>query len=182
VGILADPIDHSYTVVLPLPAPVDQGGLVYSAEPALVFSATATTTTMNAATPTPMAMAASKREGTASMNERSKRAATATARAVSKNAIPRPRNSWILYRQDRTRDLRAHDPSLTASEISRIVSSLWKDELPHVKTYYTELAATEAQAHRDNHPDYRYRARRPVNRYSTDSAAFWESLGGSTGS
>lgn len=91
--------------------------------------------------------------------------------------IPRPRNSWIIYRQDRTKDLRAQDPSLTASEISRIVSNLWRDELPQVRTYYQRLAADEAQAHRDRYPNYRYRARRPVDRHTAvDTAAFWDSL------
>jgi hypothetical protein len=34
-----------------------------------------------------------------------------------KNHIPRPRNSWIIYRSDKTRELRDMDSSLTASDI-----------------------------------------------------------------
>lgn len=108
--------------------------------------------------------------------------------------IPRPRNSWIIYRQDRTKDLRAQDASLTASEIckyphsevsdfqltriiARIVSTLWRDEMPHVRAYYQQLAQEEAQAHREMYPNYRYRARRPVDRQSrVDTATFWDSL------
>jgi hypothetical protein len=36
---------------------------------------------------------------------------------ISRNKhIPRPRNSWIIYRSDKTRELRDQDPSLTASD------------------------------------------------------------------
>ena len=38
-------------------------------------------------------------------------------RAHVRGHIPRPRNSWIIYRSDKTRELRNMDPSLTASDI-----------------------------------------------------------------
>lgn len=50
--------------------------------------------------------------------------------------IPRPRNSWIIYRSDKTRELRDMDPSLTASDICksfclRILKTLANYRSPH---------------------------------------------------
>lgn len=107
--------------------------------------------------------------------------------------IPRPRNSWIIYRGDKTRELRDKDPSLTASDIcssacihpprplltsvARITSRLWAEEFPHIKTRYQQMAQDEANNHMAKYPDYRYRARRPMPRHSkVDSLMFWEGL------
>lgn len=107
--------------------------------------------------------------------------------------IPRPRNSWIIYRSDKTRELRDMDPSLTASDIckysekenelpantfiARITSRLWASELAHVKVQYQQKAQEEANDHMARYPDYRYRARRPIPRQPTvDSMMFWDNL------
>ncbi|OIW30585.1 hypothetical protein CONLIGDRAFT_713191 [Coniochaeta ligniaria NRRL 30616] len=98
-------------------------------------------------------------------------------RPIVTGHIPRPRNSWIIYRSDKTRELRDMNPSLTASDISRITSRLWAEELDHIKVEYQQRAQEEANQHTAMYPNYRYRARRPNPRHPTvDAPMFWHGL------
>lgn len=96
------------------------------------------------------------------------------------NRIPRPRNSWILYRQDKSRELRSVDPTLTAGEICKssaffhdkiptdksaiMVSKMWKKENVGIRSKYVAMAAKEDAEHKLRYPDYRYNATRTANR------------------
>ncbi|KAK4211826.1 high mobility group box-domain-containing protein [Rhypophila decipiens] len=74
--------------------------------------------------------------------------------------VPRPRNSFILYRQWMSKKLRTENPSLTAGSISQIVGSLWRTESARVKAHFQQLSRVEEERHRKKHPEYRYEARR----------------------
>ncbi|KAK1768930.1 high mobility group box domain-containing protein [Phialemonium atrogriseum] len=74
--------------------------------------------------------------------------------------IPRPRNQWIIYRQNRSRQLHEEDPTLTAGQISTIVSTMWRRESREVKDYFKNLAEEEDRQHKAKYPQYKYQARK----------------------
>ncbi|KAK0612684.1 hypothetical protein B0T17DRAFT_478912, partial [Bombardia bombarda] len=71
-----------------------------------------------------------------------------------KKRIPRPRNSFIIYRQWMSGRIHDDIPGATAGEIS--VGLLWHKETPQVKDHFKELAAEEDRLHKLKYPDYRY--------------------------
>ncbi|KAL7938283.1 MAT1-1-3 [Trichoderma chlorosporum] len=75
--------------------------------------------------------------------------------------IPRPRNSWILYRQFFSGEFTKCYPGITASELSTLISTKWKSEPPHEKKFWNDLAEQEKRNHRQRYPDYKYRVRKP---------------------
>ncbi|KAL7967206.1 MAT1-1-3 [Trichoderma sp. SZMC 28014] len=78
-----------------------------------------------------------------------------------RNRIPRPRNSWILYRQYFSGELSKIYPGITASELSTLIASQWKNEPAHQKDYWRYLAEQEERNHKKKYPDYKYRVRKP---------------------
>ncbi|ROW07149.1 hypothetical protein VPNG_07390 [Cytospora leucostoma] len=71
--------------------------------------------------------------------------------------IPRPPNSWILYRKDKSKELRQANPAMSTGEISTEASRQWKVEKPGIKDYYQALADEAARLHKIKYPDYRYK-------------------------
>ncbi|KUI72756.1 Sporulation minus regulator 2 [Cytospora mali] len=71
--------------------------------------------------------------------------------------IPRPPNSWILYRKEKSKELRQANPAMSAGEISTEASRQWKLEEQTMKDYYQALAEEEARRHKIKYPDYRYK-------------------------
>ncbi|KAG5929559.1 hypothetical protein E4U42_005483 [Claviceps africana] len=70
--------------------------------------------------------------------------------------IPRPRNSWILYRQFKSRELRKDHSGITASELSTMISSLWKNETDEEKAFWQRMAQEEDRLHKEKYPGYKY--------------------------
>ncbi|KAH0497178.1 hypothetical protein TgHK011_004507 [Trichoderma gracile] len=77
------------------------------------------------------------------------------------NRVPRPRNSWILYRQYYSAEFTKTYPGITASELSTLISTKWKAEPPHEKRFWNDLAEQEKRNHREKYPDYKYRVKKP---------------------
>lgn len=75
---------------------------------------------------------------------------------------PRPPNAWILYRSDKSQELKrrkASSPELVAmssrqrqAEMSREISVLWKHESKSVKDHYARRAEKERADHRQRYP------------------------------
>ncbi|KAL7790731.1 MAT1-1-3 [Trichoderma ceciliae] len=76
------------------------------------------------------------------------------------NRIPRPRNSWILYRQYFSGEFTKTYPGITASELSTLISTKWKNEPPCEKRFWNYLAEQEERNHKQKYPDYKYRVRK----------------------
>ncbi|KYK59756.1 MAT1-1-3 [Drechmeria coniospora] len=74
--------------------------------------------------------------------------------------IPRPRNSWILYRQHKSNQLKKDFPGMTASELSTVISSLWKSESTTEKAIWQRRAREEDRLHKEKYPGYKYTAKR----------------------
>ncbi|GLA79130.1 hypothetical protein AtubIFM55763_002051 [Aspergillus tubingensis] len=70
--------------------------------------------------------------------------------------IPRPMNSFMLYRlaySDRAKFWLAHDDH---QAISILTGRSWKMEPPHIRKQYKTLAVMEKQKHAEAHPTYRF--------------------------
>ncbi|KAL6917537.1 hypothetical protein ACHAPO_000646 [Fusarium lateritium] len=70
--------------------------------------------------------------------------------------IPRPRNSWMLYRQAKSQQIIAEHEGLTAGELSRIISTMWNRETPETQAYWQRLAEQEGADHKRLYPGYKY--------------------------
>ncbi|KAJ4463577.1 mating-type protein MAT1-2, partial [Lentinula edodes] len=73
--------------------------------------------------------------------------------------IPRPPNSWILFRADMLRDpdFRAQYPNAHQHVISKALSVLWRNASKEVKEEYERRAEGAKLKHMILHPDYVYR-------------------------
>ncbi|KAI0760358.1 hypothetical protein C8Q74DRAFT_1207983, partial [Fomes fomentarius] len=76
--------------------------------------------------------------------------------------IPRPPNSFILYRSKEEVMLRAQAKALfgkdklKCSDISKAVGLSWADQPKAVKDHYAGLARIAAQEHKLKYPDYKF--------------------------
>ncbi|KAK3944017.1 high mobility group box-domain-containing protein [Diplogelasinospora grovesii] len=75
--------------------------------------------------------------------------------------IRRPRNQFIIFRQEQSAKIRAENPGMTAGAISQIAAKMWRAAEPAVKAHYKQMATIEDANHKNMHPSYRYKARRP---------------------
>ncbi|RKO98919.1 hypothetical protein CXG81DRAFT_6960, partial [Caulochytrium protostelioides] len=75
--------------------------------------------------------------------------------------VPRPRNSWIIYRQHRHQILRAESlfADMHTSELSQVISELWRQEPEAVRQHFRSLAEVEKADHAGLFPDYVYQRR-----------------------
>lgn len=84
---------------------------------------------------------------------------TPTAIAMAKPiAPPRPPNAWILYRSDKLRELPPAPPGerRAQSDVSRLISTMWKQETDATRQYYERLADEKKQEHSIKYPGYRF--------------------------
>ncbi|PHH90959.1 hypothetical protein CDD83_2087 [Cordyceps sp. RAO-2017] len=70
--------------------------------------------------------------------------------------IPRPRNSWILYRQYKAAQIQQQYPGITASELSTMISRSWKAASKEQKKFWQQKAREEDRLHKEKYPDYKY--------------------------
>lgn len=75
--------------------------------------------------------------------------------------LPRPQNSWILFRAQKLRDFKHSDPSFRAPQgvISKVVADLWRNASPETKRVYSELAEQKRVEHATMYPAYKFKAR-----------------------
>jgi len=79
--------------------------------------------------------------------------------------VPRPRNSFIIYRCEFTNKYLASGGSERASDtgntsLSGRAGEAWRNEKPEIIQYYKKLADEERARHRAAHPEYRFRPKR----------------------
>ncbi|GAA5922100.1 hypothetical protein JCM3775_003490 [Rhodotorula graminis] len=84
--------------------------------------------------------------------------------------IPRPPNSFFLYRSARLKELSAARDESDSSkpqqaELSRHIAAMWKAESVEVREMYARRAAEEKEAHAQRYPDYAFRPK-PARRSS----------------
>ncbi|KLU89560.1 hypothetical protein MAPG_08531, partial [Magnaporthiopsis poae ATCC 64411] len=74
--------------------------------------------------------------------------------------IPRPRNAFILYRQNKQAQVAARNPGLPNPEISKIIGRQWRQETEEVKNFWRHNAVEEKRNHEKQYPGYKYTPRR----------------------
>ncbi|KAF9075065.1 high mobility group box domain-containing protein, partial [Rhodocollybia butyracea] len=72
------------------------------------------------------------------------------------NYIPRPRNSWIIFRTERSEAITRAMGKIEAQLVSKIVSEEWGLMDAEKKRPWTQQAEDEKRAHKKKFPDYRY--------------------------
>jgi hypothetical protein len=82
--------------------------------------------------------------------------------------IPRPPNSFIIFRSEHQGKIKREQPSLPNTEISRIIGQMWHKLTADEKKIY-EIRAIEAkQEHAVKHPTWRFCPRRRKHRSSSN--------------
>lgn len=74
-------------------------------------------------------------------------------------SIPRPPNSFILYRREKRHDIvkQAEDSqAVSNSMVSKMAAEMWKREAPEVKAKYIAQAEELRKSHRLKFPDFKY--------------------------
>ena len=74
--------------------------------------------------------------------------------------IPRPRNIFMLYRQQTHADVLAENPGIANPIISKIIGERWRSMSDEEKLPWKELAEEEKRLHREMYPNYRYQPKR----------------------
>lgn len=72
----------------------------------------------------------------------------------------RPPNAFILYTQAMRSEVRQENPSLSNTEVSRLLGKMWKEVPNDIKLQYKQRAAKMQEEFKKQHPDYTYRKAR----------------------
>ncbi|KAL1890843.1 hypothetical protein Sste5346_007984 [Sporothrix stenoceras] len=82
----------------------------------------------------------------------------ATFPAFKSAHIPRPPNAWIIYRSQKSKEIRKELPHATAGYISTVVSHMWKLEPRETRLRYNAKAVEAHRLHKEMYPGYKYNA------------------------
>lgn len=85
----------------------------------------------------------------------------------------RPANAFILYSQTMRSVVRQENPSLSNTEVSRLLGKMWKEVPNETKLQYKQRAAAAQEEFKRQHPDYTYRKarrKRALNELLTKSS------------
>ncbi|KAK8891746.1 Transcription factor SOX-17 [Tritrichomonas musculus] len=85
----------------------------------------------------------------------------------------RPANAFILYSQTMRSVVRQDNPSLSNTEVSRLLGKMWKEVPNETKLQYKQRAAAAQEEFKRQHPDYTYRKarrKRALNELLTKSS------------
>ncbi|KAI9820700.1 MAG: hypothetical protein M1827_005069 [Pycnora praestabilis] len=89
---------------------------------------------------------------------------------AAERKVPRPRNSFILYRQHNSATVAKQHPGLANPDISKIIARQWNNESLDERNRWKIYAEEEKLRHQLQNPNYRYRPRRKGKTSSTSIA------------
>ncbi|KAG6907651.1 hypothetical protein DXG01_008101 [Tephrocybe rancida] len=101
-----------------------------------------------------------KKQTSASRRARNQTPAT---RPAKEQTIPRPPNSFFLYRSDRCKEAEFKEKGgvrLTLSQISKAIGAAWRAETFEIKMLYERKAEEKKLEHSKKFPEYRYQPQR----------------------
>jgi hypothetical protein len=75
-------------------------------------------------------------------------------------ALRRPPNAFILYSQAMRPSCRVENPSMSNTEVTRLLGQMWKDAPPDITAHYKQKAAAAQEQFKHEHPNYGYRKAR----------------------
>jgi hypothetical protein len=84
-----------------------------------------------------------------------------------KKKIPRPANSFILYRRHYQSQIQKNNPGISNNEVSKTLGEMWKTASPQERARFASMAQQAKYAHQEMYPDYKYRPRKSRVRRST---------------
>lgn len=70
--------------------------------------------------------------------------------------IPRPQNSWMLFRKNFSKGLKNANISMTVGNSSIFASNHWQSLSKKEKTFWFDLAKIAKQIHRKKYPNYKF--------------------------
>ncbi|TFB04691.1 Repressor of filamentous growth 1 [Trichoderma ghanense] len=73
---------------------------------------------------------------------------------------PRPRNSFMLFRQHHQREVAKAHKGLSNPDISKIIGAMWRDAADDEREKWTLRAEEEKESHGAKYPGYRYKPNR----------------------
>jgi hypothetical protein len=74
--------------------------------------------------------------------------------------IPRPMNSFILYRRDKNTEFINKGIKMDNSELSKTLGKMWREEPEEIREYYQKLSREASKQHKRMYPNYRYKPRK----------------------
>nr|AQV12064.1 sexM [Mucor irregularis] len=77
--------------------------------------------------------------------------------------LKRPANSYILYRQDMIKRKDIQQLGIHASELSKVISFMWRNEKQEKKKHYEGRAELNAIEHKKMHPYYNHKRHSKAN-------------------
>ena len=94
----------------------------------------------------------------------------------------RPPNAFILYSQAMRSEVQQQNPSLSNTEVSRLLGKMWKEVPSESKNQYKQQAARLQEEFKRQHPNYTYRKarrKRALNELLTKSSQGFPGMPGS---
>jgi len=88
-----------------------------------------------------------------------------TSRPKPNGTIPRPKNSFMLFREDynaRIKALSPLAPNMTVGKTSLIASKAWKQQPTSVLQFFEVLSMVASQRHKAMYPDYKFTPQRKI--------------------
>lgn len=82
---------------------------------------------------------------------------------LEQQRIPRPRNAFILYRQQLNSRIIKGQERCHSTSISKLAGALWKTEPAHVQEFYRRKADEEKILHAVKYPGYTFRPKKKNN-------------------
>ncbi|KAI0030948.1 high mobility group box domain-containing protein, partial [Vararia minispora EC-137] len=82
-----------------------------------------------------------------------------TRKSASKRGPPRPPNGFMLYRSDKTKEIKKQleeggTTKILQSSLSKIIGDLWRSEPEEVREYFNKAALEQKEWHALVYPDY----------------------------
>ncbi|KAI8875437.1 mating type protein MAT1-1, partial [Backusella circina FSU 941] len=69
---------------------------------------------------------------------------------------PRPMNCFLLFRNDKQKEIVAKCKGANHRDISKVISKWWRESDEELKTYYRIRAIIEKEKHQQMYPNYKY--------------------------
>jgi len=97
---------------------------------------------------------------------------------INKDNIPRPQNSFVIYRKDTQAKLIFENGSQSASRldhVSRVASENWRNTSEAIRNIYNFLAQLAKKIHQETYPDYVYQPKKRserINLITTTTSSF----------
>ncbi|KAG1147471.1 hypothetical protein G6F37_004054 [Rhizopus arrhizus] len=85
-----------------------------------------------------------------------------TCKTSSSNKVPRPMNSFMIYRLEKQQEIVKECPGANHRDISKVIAKWWKEMADEEKEHYRQKAELARQEHHRLYPNYKYSPKKKV--------------------